>query len=119
MPTAHMWKICLFERLWIHSNSIRSSLTGKDYYLGPTDMAQYHLRRIRREFPFKAHRLPLMMTDLIRAYRHKADLISNVSRYFICLLWSYFQPPMTVAQVTKYRLKPDVERPGRAKPHRF
>ncbi len=117
MPTAHMWKICLFERLWIHLNSIRSSFTGKDYYLGPTDMVQYHLRRIGREFPFKAHRLPLMMTDLIRAYR--SDLISNVSRYCIRLLWSYFQPPTTVTQVAKYRLKPDVERPGRAKPQRF
>lgn len=48
-------------------------------------MAQYHLRRIGREFPFKAHRLPLMMTDLIWAYRHKADLISNISPYFIRL----------------------------------
>lgn len=110
---------CLFERLWIHSNSIRSSLTGKDYYLGPTNMAQYHLRRTGWEFPFKAHRLPLMMTDLIRAYRHKEDLISYTSRYFIRLLWSYFKPPMTVAQVTKYRLKSDVEMPGRAKPQCF
>lgn len=112
-------EICLFERLWIHSNSVCSSLTGKDHYLEPTDTAQYHLRRIGREFLFKAHRLPLMMTDLIR---HEVDLMSNGSRYFICLLWSYFQPPIAVAQVTKYhlnRLKADLERPGRAKPDCF
>jgi len=74
-------EISLFERLWIHSNSIRSSLTGKDHYLEPTDTAQYHLRRIGWEYPFKAHRLPLMMTDLMQA-RGRSD-IKRISLFYL------------------------------------
>lgn len=74
-------EICLYERLWIHSNSVCSSFTGKDHYLGPTDTAQYHLRRIGREFLLKARRLPLMMTDLMRA-RRRSD-IKRISLFYL------------------------------------